>query len=324
MKGAGSVADNRKTADRNKSFLYNLFRTKPLSAVSLIILAMLLIVAALADVIAPVKIVNGILPTNILDKLQPPSAEHLFGTDSVGRDLFSYMVYGCRTSVLIAIGCTLLSTTLSVFIGVFSAVLGGWFDLIVQRIVDAWMCIPSLLITMILMAMFGNGIPQMILVLSIPMGIGGSRMIRSTAIAVKDMDYMKTSKMLGGGKVWVVFKHVIPNIMPLVLMSMAGSVGGVIMSAASLSFLGYGVSVNTPDWGAMLTSAGRSYMYLAPWLAIIPGLAIMLVVFAASMFSDGVRDLLDPRLRGGVGTYKSGTKKDKKQTGTAGGGEISQ
>ncbi len=299
------INTEEKKRKNNNSFLRQLFKTKPLSAVCMMMLLLMIFIAIFADVLAPVKMVNGILPTSVLEKLQGPSWKHPFGTDSLGRDLFSYMIYGTRTSVVIALCCTVLSTLISVLIGVFSAMIGGWFDLIIQRFVDAWQCIPSLLITMILMQLFGNGILQMVIVLSIPMGIGGSRMIRSQTFAVKDLDYIHMSKMLGGNKIWQIFVHIIPNIMPLILMSMAGSIGGVIMSEASLNFLGYGVSVNTPDWGAMLTSSGRSYMYLAPWLAIIPGIAIMFIVFAASMFSDGVRDILDPRLRGGAPKYRS-------------------
>jgi peptide/nickel transport system permease protein len=256
--------------------------------------------------------VAGALPGSILDKLLPPSAEHPFGTDSIGRDLFSYMIYGARTSVILAVVCTIISTIISVVIGVTSAVLGGWFDLIIQRLVDAWQCIPSMLIMLILMSMLGNGMVQMIIVLSVPAGIAGSRMIRSAAISVKDSGYVKMSQMLGGGSVWKMVKHVTPNIMPIILMSLAGSIGGVIMMEASMNFLGYGVNASTPDWGAMLTGSGRSNMYLAPWLAIIPGIAIALIVFAAAMFGDGVRDLLDPRLKGGVGSYKT-KKKDRRK-----------
>ena len=257
--------------------------------------------------------VNGTLETTLRDRLQGPSWAHPFGTDSVGRDLFSYMIYGARTSVVLALCCTVISTAISVVIGVTSAVLGGWFDLIVQRLVDAWQCIPSMLIMLILMSMLGNGMVQLIFVLAVPSGIGGARMIRSSAMSVKDMDYIKMSQMMGAGKVWKMLKHVLPNIMPVILMSLAGSIGGVVMMEASLNFLGYGVTPNTPDWGAMLTGSGRTNMYSAPWLAIVPGAAIALVVFAAAMFSDGVRDLLDPRLRGGSGGYKFKRRKDKRK-----------
>ena len=137
----------------------------------------------------------------------------------------------------------------------------------------------------------------------IPGGIGGSRMIRSAAISVKDSGYCNMSKMLGGKNVWRMVHHVLPNILPLVLMNLANSLGGTIMMEATLNFLGFGVNINTPSWGYILTSQGRSKMYTAPWIGLAPGLAITIMVFAAAMFGDGVRDILDPRLKGGMGSF---------------------
>lgn len=294
-------------------FFYDLFRKKPVAGLGLVILVFCIFVAIFADVIAPYKMVNGALQGNILDKLQGPSPQHLFGTDTIGRDLFSYMVYGTRTTVIIALCCTVISVVEAVIIGVASAVIGGWFDLIVQRIVDAWMCIPGMLMSLVLMCALGSGVPQMIVVLAVPSGVVMSRMFRSMAITVKDSNYMSVSKMLGSNQVWRMVKHVIPNIMPLVLMTLAGTMGSVIMMEASLNFLGFGVSPATPDWGAMLTSSGRSNMYIAPWLALIPGIAIALLVFATAMLGDGIRDVLDPRLKGGVANYRSSKKKKRKK-----------
>ena len=154
-----------------------------------------------------------------------------------------------------------------------------------------------------MMTMLGSGMLPMIIVLSIPGGIGGSRMIRSAAISVKDSGYCNMSKMLGGKNVWRMVYHVLPNILPLVLMNLANSLGGTIMMEATLNFLGFGVNINTPSWGYILTSQGRSKMYTAPWIGLAPGLAITIMVFAAAMFGDGVRDILDPRLKGGMGSF---------------------
>ena len=291
------------TMPKRPSFLHELFRTKKIAAFGLCLLVFFLLVAVFADVIAPVKMVNGQLPTSVLDKLKPPSLEHPFGTDSVGRDLLSYMIYGCRTSVILGIVCTILSTVVSLIIGVASAVIGGWFDLLVQRFVDAWQCVPGMLIMLIMMSILGNGLVQLIIVIALPAGIGGSRMVRSAAISVKDSGYSKMSTMLGGSQLWKMLQHVTPNILPVVIMNLAGSLGGVIMMEASMNFLGFGVSVNTPSWGALLSGQGRSNMYIAPWLAMIPGIAIAIMVFASAMLGDGVRDILDPRLKGGVGSY---------------------
>lgn len=287
------------------NFFRDLARKKPLGMVGLIILAAVLFIAIFADVIAPTPMVDGVLQTSILNKLQPPSAGHLLGTDNLGRDVLSYLIYGARTSAILGICCTLLSVAISVLIGTLSAVIGGWFDLLVQRVVDAFQCIPSMLILLILMNMMGSGLPQLIFAMSVPGGITGSRMMRSAAISVKDSGYVKSAALLGGGTLWKTFRHVIPNILPLIITNAASSLGGVILMEASLNFLGYGVDPGTPSWGYMITNQGKANMFVMPMLAVYPGLCIAIMVFGATMFGDAVRDLLDPRLKGGVGTYNS-------------------
>lgn len=294
-----------KPQKHRSSFWKELFKTKPLAGIGLIILVLLVLVAVFADVIAPYPMVDGQLQVDVLHKLAPISLQHPLGTDTLGRDLLSYLIYGARTSVILCIACTILSTVLSTLIGVTSAVLGGKFDLILQRAVDAWQCIPSMLILLILMVLMGNGLVQLIVAIAVPGGIAGSRLVRSAAMSVKDSGYMKMSNMLGSGALWKMWKHVIPNILPIIIINMAGSLGGVVMMEASLNFLGYGVDPGTPSWGALITSTGRMYMFKYPMLAVAPGVLIALMVFASAMFGDGVRDILDPRLKGGVGSYNS-------------------
>ena len=284
-------------------FLATLWRTKKIAFLGLMILVLFILVAIFADVLAPQKMVNGMLESHLMDAAKKPSLEHLLGTDAQGVDLLSYMIYGARTSVILGLSCTVLATVISVIIGVASAVIGGRFDLYLQRFIDAWQCVPGMLIMLILMSILGPGMLSMIVVLSVPPGIGGSRMIRSAAISVKDSGYCNMSKMLGGKNIWRMIHHVIPNIMPLVLMNLANSLGGTIMMESTLNFLGFGVDLNTPSWGYLLTSQGRSKMYTAPWIGLAPGLAITIMVFAAAMFGDGVRDILDPRLKGGMGSF---------------------
>ena len=291
--------------EKKQNFIVTLAKKKPLGLVGLIILLVLLFVAIFADLIAPYPMQNGVMQTDVLNKLSGPSAEHLLGTDNVGRDVLSYLIYGARTSVILALGCTALSVCISVLIGTLSAVIGGWFDLIVQRIVDAFQCIPSMLFLLILMSLLGNGMPQMIFAMAVPSGISGSRMMRSAAISVKDSGYVKNAALLGGGTWWKVVHHVIPNILPLIITNAAGSLGGVVMMEASMNFLGYGVDPGTPSWGYMITNQGKANMYIMPSLAIYPGICIAIMVFGAQMFGDAVRDLLDPRLKGGVGTYNT-------------------
>ena len=290
----------------------DLFKKKPMGGLGLILLVLFVLVAIFADVLSPYPLVNGSMQVDVIHKLEPASAEHLLGTDSLGRDVLSYLIYGARTSVILGICCTILSTLISIAIGVTSAAIGGKFDLILQRFVDGWQCIPGMLILIILMNIMGNGLLQLILAISIPAGIGGSRMIRSSAISVKDAGYVKMSSILGGNVWWKMLKHIIPNTMPVILMGLAGSLGGVIMMEASMNFLGYGVDPGTPSWGYMITNQGRTNMYVAPWLALYPGILITIMVFASAMLGDAVRDLMDPRLGGGIGSYN--TKKIAKIT----------
>lgn len=296
---------NRKQRSDSISFFAAMYKSKKIAFICMFILIGFLMTALFANELAPQKMVNGILESNLIQGSKPPSFEHLFGTDAMGRDLLSYMIYGARTSVILGVCCTLIATVISVIIGVASAVIGGKFDLVLQRFVDAWQCVPGMLIMLILMSILGSGLVQLVLVISIPAGIAGSRMMRSAAFAVKDSAYCKMSTVLGGGNLWRMWKHVLPNIMPIILMNLANSLGGVIMMEATMNFLGFGVDLNTPSWGNILTSQGTSKMFAAPWIGMVPGIAIMVMVFAAAMFGDGVRDILDPRLKGGVGTMNA-------------------
>jgi peptide/nickel transport system permease protein len=291
-----------KTKKKENSFIV-LCKKKPFGALGLVLLIAFLFIAIFADRLAPYPMINGAMQVDIIHKLKASSPQHWMGTDSLGRDVLSYLIYGARTSVVLCLTCTIISTVISVAIGTMSAVIGGWFDLIVQRLVDGFQCVPTMLILLMLMACLGNGIPQLIFALSVPGGIGGARIIRSAAFSVKDSGYVKSSRLLGSNVFWRTIVHVIPNTLPLIIVNMAGMLGGVIMQEASLNFLGYGVDPGTPSWGYMITNQGRSNMYTAPWLAIYPGLLIMTMVFSANMLGDAVRDLMDPRLKGGVGSY---------------------
>lgn len=296
------------------------FRTKPLAGAGLAILLLLVLVAVFADALAPVKMQAGTLPGNILYKLEKPfwmlsaddrakqlasGAVYWLGTDNLGRDVLSYLIYGARTSVILCLGVSILSTAVSVVIGTLSATIGGAFDLIVQRFVDAFQCIPGMLLSMIIMNMLGNGMIQLIIVMAVPGGIANSRMIRSAAISVRDSGYVRSSGLLGAATMWKMFQHVLPNILPIIIITAAGGLGGTVMMEASLNFLGYGVPVGTPSWGYMITNQGRANMFSAPYLCLFPGVCIAIMVLAANLFGDGLRDVMDPRLQGGVGTYDS-------------------
>lgn len=306
--------------EKKESTFKRLARTKPLAMVGVVLMIFFVLIAIFADVLAPVKMQAGTLPGNIIYKLYAPwwmlddvkRAKELaggtifwLGTDNLGRDVLSYLIYGARTSVILCMGVCALSTVVSVIIGMLSATIGGWFDLLAQRLVDAFTCIPGMLLSMILMNLMGNGMIQLVLVMAVPSGIANSRMIRSAVMGVKDAGYIRSSELLGAAAKFKMLRHILPNILPIVIVTAAGGLGGTVMQEAALNFLGYGVAVGTPSWGYMITNQGRANMFTAPYMCLFPGICITIMVLATNMFGDGLRDVMDPRLKGGVGTYDS-------------------
>ena len=233
-----------------------------------------------------------------VDRLQGASARYLLGTDQLGRDLLSRLVYGARLSLTVGLAATTLNVGVAVLIGGISGFFGGKLDLGVQRFVDAWMAFPSLLLLLTIMSIAGRGLPQIILVLGIAGGIGGSRVLRGAVIDIKENDYFLAAEAVGTPTTQILLRHVLPNIVAPLIIIFSINIGGVIISEASLSFLGFGLPPNIPSWGGMLSREGRRYMEHAPWLALWPGVALTIVVYSLNMFGDAVRDLLDPRLRG--------------------------
>jgi len=205
--------------------------------------------------------------------------------------------------MVVGLAATAISVVLNVGIGILSGYFGGKFDLVVQRFVDAWMCFPVLFIVLTLMALVGEGLTQVIIVLGIIYGISGSRIVRGTVIGMKENMYVHAAVAIGSPTWRVLVKHILPNIMAPVIILFTIGVGGMIMVEATISFLGFGIPPPIPSWGNMLSGAGRTYLLQAPWLALWPGLALSVVVYGINMFGDAMRDLLDPRLRGGLGRY---------------------
>ena len=290
--------------------LIRLWKEKPLGTVGLAIVVLLLFAGIFADLLAPYEMGE----MDLLDMLASPSSAHWLGTDNLGRDVLSQIIYGARVSVIIGLSATALTTVVSVIIGALSALIGGKFDLVVQRFVDAWLCVPGMLILLIMVFILGKGTWQIILAIGLPMGIGGSRMIRSAVFAIRENIYVEAGRAIGGDTWMVLRRHILPNIMPVIIISFSMMIGQVILMEASLSFLGFGVPPGVPSWGSMLSQEGRMYMEIAPMLAIWPGLALSLVVYGTNMFGDAMRDLLDPRLKGGLGSYGGPRKKIKIRT----------
>ena len=289
-------------------FFIRLVKEKPLGAACGIILLILILVAIFADVLAPYSYDE----VHLADILKAPSARYLLGTDQLGRDLLSRLIYGARLSLLVGLTATSLNVVVAVLIGGTAGFFGGKFDLAVQRFVDAWMSFPGLLLLLTIISIVGQGLLQIILVLGVTGGIAGSRVLRGAVIGIKENDYFLAARAVGTPTTQILLRHVLPNIVAPVIIIFSINIGGVIISAASLSFLGFGLPPKIPDWGAMLSSEGRRYMEQAPRLALWPGLCLTIVVYSLNMFGDAVRDLLDPRLRGGQGSYGAAKRKRKR------------
>ena len=232
-----------------------------------------------------------------LERLKPPSPEHLLGTDQFGRDQFARLVYGARTSVSVSFGAITISVLLATLIGTTSGYFGGWIDAVMQRFVDAAIAFPSLIVLITLVAVLGAGLGQVVVALGVVSCFGTSRILRSAVIGTMANPYIEASRVIGAHPVRIMLKHVVPNVAPVVIISATVSMGGLVLAESGLSFLGFGVPPPTPSWGSMLSLDGRAYMERAPWLAIAPGVAISSIVFAFNMLGDALRDTLDPRLR---------------------------
>ena len=287
--------DEQKRRSRLIDFLSRLVREKPLGTFGGIIVLLLLFSGIFADVLAPYPMKEP----HMYDRLTGPSWKYLLGTDQLGRDMLSRIIYGARVSVIIGLSATSVNMVVALLIGTTTGFFVGKLDVVVQRFVDAWMAFPGLLILITVMSLVGQGQLQTILVLGISGGIGGSRISRSAVIGIKENDYFLAAKAIGSPPLRTIFRHVLPNIMAPMIVIFTVTIGGVIMAEASLSFLGFGLPPDVASWGGMLSREGRQHMEAAPWLALWPGLALTLVVYGINMFGDALRDLLDPRLRGG-------------------------
>jgi peptide/nickel transport system permease protein len=273
---------------------WSMLRTKPLGTFGAAIIALLILTAAFS----PVMATHGPTTTNLRNILAAPGGEQWFGTDMLGRDVYSRVVYGARVSIIVGFGAVGIGTVVAIILGTVGAYLGGWLDMVIQRVVDAWIAIPFLVFLLAAMTILKPGVGSLIAVLALGVSLSNSRVVRGAVLSVIAQPYVEAARSLGGTDVRVIVRHVIPNIMAPVIVVATLGLGNVILAEAALSFLGFGIPPPTPAWGGMLSGTARDYMYIAPWLMIFPGLAITLTVFAFNMYGDALRDLLDPRLRG--------------------------
>ena len=285
--------------------IVRLYKEKPLGTVGGIIVLALFFTGIFADFLAPYSRDE----MHLREILQGPSTKYWFGTDEIGRDLLSRVIHGARISMLVGLVGSVYATILSTLIGIFSGYIGGKFDMAVQRFVDAWMCFPGIFLALAMVAVIGPGLWQVIIVIGLLYAFSGSRIIRGAVIGIKENAYVRAAIAVGAPTHRILFRHILPNVMAPVIILLTTRMASMILVEATLSFLGYGIPPPEPSWGGMLAGAGRRYMLQNRWMALFPGLALSIVIYGINMFGDGIRDLLDPRLRGGLGRFGGGKVK---------------
>lgn len=267
-------------------------RRKPLGAFGAAVVGIMLFVAIFAPLVATHDYDHQVLR----ERLQGPSVEHWMGTDNLGRDIFSRVVYGARVSIRVGFGAVFIATSLAALIGTTSGYYGGKLDLLLQRVMDIWMALPGLVALIFLVTVFGQSLNILTILLGVLGAGGASRVIRGAVIVVKQSPYVESARVVGASDLRIMLLHVLPNVLHVVVVGMTVSVGAFILAEASLAFLGFGVPPPFPTWGSML-NVSREYLDF-PWLALFPGLALTLTVFAFNVLGDALRDTLDPRMRG--------------------------
>ncbi|MGH7309115.1 MAG: ABC transporter permease [Candidatus Rokuibacteriota bacterium] len=268
-------------------------RRRPLGAAGAVIVLLMLAVALLATVISP----YDPLAVSFSAMLAKPSAEHWLGTDAFGRDVLSRLIYGSRTALIVGFGAAFFGATAGAILGVASAYFGGRIDLYLQRVMDVFISFPLIILALAMVAILGNNLPNLITAITIPMIPRAALVIRSSALSVREMPYVDAARAAGFGHARIILRHMLPNVMAPYLIMLTAFLGQAILLEASLSFLGLGVQEPVPAWGLMLRGAAVQFAETAPWMAIFPGLAISLSVFAFNLFGDSLRDALDPKLR---------------------------
>lgn len=260
----------------------------------LIVIILICLMAVFADVLADYD--TQAIAQNIAQKLQKPSAEHWFGTDEFGRDIFARCVHGSRVSLMMGLLSTVLSFSLGLLLGAIAGYYGGMVDSVIMRIMDMLMCIPSILLALVIVAALGTSIPNLLLAITIGNAPSFARMIRASIITVANQEYIDAARICGTKNRRIILHHIIPNTMGPIIVQATMSVAGCITATAGLSFVGMGIQAPRPEWGAMLSS-GREFMRYYPHVVIIPGLFIVITALAINLFGDGLRDAMDPRLK---------------------------
>jgi len=269
-------------------------RRKPLGFSGLMVLLFVCTASLLAPVIAPYHYAD----VDFTSRLQGPSAAHWFGTDNLGRDTFSRVLYGSQVSLGISFSAVIMSKVAATLVGIISGYYGGWFDKIFQRFVDVWIGLPTLVILITIISLVGPGVMGMAVIIAITTAPNSSRLIRSVVLQVRSESYVEAARAIGCSDTRIMLRYIFPNVTHIIIFSATVALGAVILSVASLGFLGYGVPPPFPDLGGMLSGDGMTFMRRQPWLAVWPGVVITAIVFGFNVFGDALRDVLDPKLRG--------------------------
>jgi peptide/nickel transport system permease protein len=290
---AASAADHLPPRRSRPAVLWQFCRQNPLGAAGGFVVILMFVMAVFADLVT----IHDPTRNNFGAMLEPPGATNWLGTDQYGRDLYARIVYGARTALLVGFVSAFVGATIGLVLGVASAYFGGRFDLWFQRVMDVLMAFPLVILALAVVSIFGTGTFNVILAITIPFIPRCARVVRSSALAVREMPYIDAARACGFGHSRIVLRHMVPNVMAPYLIMITAFVGQAILIEASLSFLGLGVQEPVPAWGLMLRGGAQEYAESAPWVAVFPGIAISLAVFGFNLFGDSLRDWLDPKMK---------------------------
>jgi peptide/nickel transport system permease protein len=285
--------DGIRTRDPWPRALLNFMRRKPLGGFGLVALTVMVLLAIFAETLST----HDPVATDSNRTLEAPSGAHFFGTDYLGRDMYSRIVHGTRISLAVGISTTVAGGVLGLIVGLFSGYMLGWWDEVTQRLMDLLQGLPLLVMALVMSAALGPSVENTILAISIPLIPRAARVIRSSTLAIREMPFVEAARALGMSEFRIAVLHVLPNTLAPFIVLTTAQLGSAVLTEAALSFLGLGIPEPYPSWGRMLSQSAAEYAQKAPWLVIYPGLAISLAVFATNLLGDALRDVLDPRLR---------------------------
>ena len=285
---AAQIGESDTFRDKMKRMASN----NKLAVFSAVLIVVFILLALLAPVLTPYELEE----MDLMARLSPPSAKHLLGTDELGRDVLTRLLYGARVSLAVGIIPTIVSMVIGAFIGMISGYVGGMVDTVLMRLADVVLSFPSLLLAMVIMYTLGDGISSIFIALAVTNWASVARVIRSETLSLREAEYVEAARSMGVKDFTIIVRHVLPNCIPSLIVLFTLNVPSAILSESSLSFLGIGVQLPNSSWGLMV-NLGRSYLYDAPWLSLVPSAAIMLVVLAFNFLGDGLRDVLDPHLK---------------------------